>query len=625
MGGRAQVAVRIRALMTTDEITEKGGGSRGWLRKFAAEWLLLFVVICLGLLVDDSRSWGWDESMHVGLPASHMALALEAGEVGEAVDVLLDCNQYPFVYPAFIACAEVLFGASDNPEMFGRSAGRMLWGLGLWGLALLAAELARRESATTRGLAMFFVVGLGLLSPLFMDYSATWFLEVPFASVAIFALLAWIRRARLEGEPGEALRDFQVGALVMLAFFTKFNYGLLLGLGLFLDLVVGCILAMRARRTLPFAISTARLAVPAAIGFTWWFLLPLPGGAEVAATHRSAFMEFLSGNQQLVRTPDAHRLLDWGISLFRTPRTFVAVLFGALLTLPLLKKAPRSIGTIWLVLLAFVVPIATHNFHLDRFLIGPGPFLFLLGALGLARLLTKLVQGHAVLVAAPALLCVLVAAPQLDGAALFDATRGFAELPIGASSEQQKSIAAARDYQMRIVKERSRTSPTRPISTGGLEAGVASKLLDLVATEVKRMESESGTAAKFGWLGISTELSPAALHIGVLARGGNAERLRRDARQVRGDGMPAMCMTFEGVDPGWNDEQLRMWADGFEVIFITTPSDIKARGNRSFIHAYQDRLVGGGGWQAAELGEVSIEVPLKEPLAVQLFALRRQR
>jgi hypothetical protein len=147
----------------------------------------------------------------------------------------------------------------------------------------------------------------------------------------------------------------------------------------------------------------------------------------------------------------------------------------------------------------------------------------------------------------------------------------------------------------------------------------------LVATEVKRMESESGTAAKFGWLGISAELSPAALHIGVLARGGNAERLRRDARQVRGDGMPAMCMTFEGVDPGWNDEQLRMWADGFEVIFITTPSDIKARGNRSFIHAYQDRLVGGGGWQAAELGEVSIEVPLKEPLAVQLFALRRQR
>ncbi len=613
--------------MTTKETVdakEGGVGRPSLLRKFAFEWLALAVLLALGLLVDESRSWGWDESMHVGLPSTHMALALEVGEVREAVNVLLGCTQYPFVYPAFVAAAQVVSGNSNNPEVFGRRVGRWLWGLGLLGLALLTSEVTRKESALVRKLAVFFAFAFGLCSPLFMDYSATWFLEVPFATVAIFTVYTWIRRTRLAGESGSALRDIQVGALVTLAFFTKFNYGLLLGLGLSLDVVVSGVLAFRAGEGRTFAISTFRLAAPAALGFLWWFALPFPGGAEIAESHRSAFMEFLGGNQQLDRTPDAYRLLDWGISLFRTPRALLAALLGALLTLPLVRKAPRSLGTIWLVLLAIVIPIATHNFHLDRFLIAPGPFLFVLGSVGVAHLVARIARGHFAFIAAPAVLVILLAAPQLDSVLLFDATRGFVEVVPNGDVQQREATLAVREYQMGIVRERFDISPLRSLSTGGLDSKMAKELLDLVAIEVARMERDSGPGAKFGWLGISTELSPSALHIGLVARGGSPERLRRDAGVVRGDGNPALCLTFKGEDPGWNDEQLQLWANEFEVIFITSPSDFKSRGNRAFIHGYQDRLVGAGGWLPVELGSVSISVPLKVPSPVKLFALRRQ-
>ena len=139
------------------------------------------------------------------------------------------------------------------------------------------------------------------------------------------------------------------------------------------------------------------------------------------------------------------------------------------------------------------------------------------------------------------------------------------------------------------------------------------------------MGAAHGPGAKFGWLGINTELSPAALHIGAVARGGDPARLRRDAGLVRGDGNPDLCMTFQGVDPGWNDDQLRAWSQGFEVIFMTTPPGLKPRSNRAFIRGYQERLVALGDFTPVELGKVEVAQLLKRPLQVSLYALRRNR
>ncbi|MFT4711107.1 MAG: hypothetical protein ACJAZ8_002092 [Planctomycetota bacterium] len=590
-------------------------------------WFLLWLVLAIPmvLMVSEDRSWGWDESMHVGLPATHMAQAASTGDLGEAAQVALNCNQYPFVYPAVVASAELLFGAADNPELFGRRVGRFVWSLGLLGLLLLALELSVGLAESTRKLAAFFTICLGLFSPLFMDYSGTWFLEVPFATVSIFCVALWLRRTRLMGCAGGARRDFAVGALIALAFFTKFNYGLLLGAGLFLDVCLGAIFAIRERSIALFGISSLRIAVVPAVAFTWWFVFPLPGGSAIAEIHRTAFMDFLAGNQQLDRMSDARRLLDLGIGLFPTPRVLLAVVIGLVLSLALLVRAPRRVGSLWIVLLTMGVPIALHNFHLDRFLLGPAPFAFALGALGIAHGLGPVLRGHAALIGAPVLIVLALVMPTADGNLLFAKTIGFATSADGANPEQIEAIAKVRAYQEAMIVERQAIGPGRPLSTNGIASEEAAQLLDLMATEVLAMAATHGPAAKFGWLGINTELSPAALHIGVVARGGDPARLRRDAGIVRGDGNPDLCVTFQGVDPGWNDDQLRAWSAGFEVIFMTTPPALKPRSNRAFVRGYQERLVAMGDFTPVELGKVQVSQLLKDPLAVSLYALRRNR
>ena len=161
------------------EIANEGPRPSGKAR--VLPWLVVWLVLMVPLvtMVSEDRSWGWDESMHVGLPATHMAQAVGTGDLREAANVALDCNQYPFVYPAFLATAEVLLGASDNPELFGRRVGRFVWSLGLLGLLLLSLELSFGMAESTRKLAAFFTLSLGLFSPLFMDYSGTRFPSSP--------------------------------------------------------------------------------------------------------------------------------------------------------------------------------------------------------------------------------------------------------------------------------------------------------------------------------------------------------------------------------------------------------------------------------------------------------------
>ena len=590
-------------------------------------WLLVWLVLAVPmvLMVNEDRSWGWDESMHVGLPATHMAHAVGSGDLGEAARVALDCNQYPFVYPTVVAAAELLFGAADNPEHFGRRVGRFVWSLGLLGLLLLSLELSVGLAESTRKLAAFFTLCLGLFSPLFMDYSGTWFLEVPFATVSIFCLALWLRRTRLMGYPGGGRRDLAVGVLIAMAFFTKFNYGLLLGAGLFLDVCLGAFFAIRDRTVSLFALSTLRIALVPLVAFAWWFLLPLPGGSAVAEIHRTAFMDFLAGNQQLERVSDARRLLDLGIGLFATPRALLAVVVGLVLSLALLVRTPRRVGSLWIVLLTMGIPIAMHNFHLDRFLLGPAPFAFALGALGLAHGLGPVLRGHAALIGAPLLVALALVMPSLDGNLLFAKTVGFASPKDGVTPAQVEATAQVRAYQEAMIVERQAMAPWRPLSTNGIASAEASQLLDLMATEVLAVQATHGSAAKFGWLGINTELSPAALHIGAVARGSDPGRLRRDAGLVRGDGNPDLCMTFQGVDPGWHDDQLQAWSRGFEVIFMTTPFALKPRKNREFIRGYQERLVALGDFTPTKLGEVEVAQLLKEPLVVSLYAMRRRR
>ncbi|MDF1800422.1 MAG: hypothetical protein P1V81_14685 [Planctomycetota bacterium] len=677
--------------MQSDDTQDEPSTAAGRAYLAVAALLALVVGLLFAGSVDSSRAWGWDESMHAGLPAAPIALPLDAGDLGEVAEVLHGCMQYPFVWPLAVGSAFALgraaseaiepgpvtgplaqaggaaegagqandggvgqadqaAGASDlgtrGLEHFGRRLGRWSMALMLFGLALLARECWR---GTRSPWGLLLAPLLVLASPLVIDYSGTWFLEVPFAVVATFALWLWLRRARLlfagtpvgpgarEGAPGAQGSaactlglDLGVGALVLLAFFTKFNYGLLLGLGLALDLLLDLVLVLRGRgpSLRSFGVATARLAALPALGFAWWFLLPLPLGSDIAAAHRAAFADFLGGNQQLVRSDDAVRLLHWVTSFVATPRLFVVVLVGlglsaafALRQLRCGCASARNQLRLWLVLLAMGVPIVTHNFHLDRFLVVLVPAAFVLTAAGWSALFAAAFgrlfgfdsprARQVTILAAPLLVAAGLAFRSLDGLPAFEALVGFQEAP------------EVRDYQTRALGERWSTNAGRKLSTAGIDRVAFERLLDLVAGELEAREAELGRPATFAWLGISSELSPAALHIGVHERSGTPERLRRDAATVRPDGKPTMVVTFEGVDPGWNDDQLFAWAGSFDVVFTTTPNDVKQRRGRDFMRGYQERLIQSSLVVPVELG-TGPGPPTRGPdRAGRLFSLRK--
>jgi hypothetical protein len=571
-----------------DDLPARGAGRGAVL---AAVAVSIVLAVLGAALVDRSHSLGWDESMHAELPAARIALAVRAGAPGEALDAVLECQQYPFAYPLYLAAWQLVLGVSEGVA---RVAARLLWGAGLFGLFLLGREAAR---GATRGgaLAPWLTLALGSLSPLAWTFSGTLFLEMPFAVAATYALLAFLRR------DGSARRELLAGALATLAFFTRFNHGGLFGLGLALALLAQLPGELSARRGRAFAVRVLWFALPTALAFLWWFVLPLPQGFARAAEHRQALLDFLRGNLQLAPTPWGLRIVHWGAALAPSPRALLLLVAGV--AIALVRWRDARVRALALVLAAMLVPIARHPFHLDRFLLPLGPPLWALAATGLAAALPRAARARAVVLAALSL--IVLAGARFDSELLFDRAYGFAEDP------------ATRAYQERVVAEWRSLSPAKPLPTNGYQREESDALLDLVAAEV-------GPAERVAWLGIQSELSPAALHLGLLARGGSPQRFRRDAHLVRPDGQPELCVTFEDRDPGWDGARVRAWASGFDVVITTEPIRIK-RNDRAFLDEYRARLFETGEWEYEILGVVSVAKGIGSAVPVKVIACRKNR
>lgn len=559
-------------------------------------WPAALVCAVFGLLgawlVDRDKSYGWDESMHAALPAARLVLALEAGELREAADVVLGCEQYPFVYPVLLASGELVFGISEGVA---RALGRLVWGAGLFGVFLVAREataLAAWPAGAARArLAPYLALALALLSPVALHYSGTLFQETTFTALAAYAVWAWLRR---DGSLG---RELAAGALLTLALFTRFNTGLLLGFALFLDLAVEGLLAARARALGPWVRRAAALAAIPAAALAWWLLLPLPDGLARGAAHRAALLAFLGGNRGLEhQIPWSQRWLDWTVAFAPSPRAFALEVLALLCTG--VAAARRGLRTLWLLFLAAGIPVWTHGFHLERFLVPQGVAIWCLAGLGLARF-------------APGPRPVLSAALLLALASLFPALDAH---PLALSI--LKPAPALRAYVLRMVDQKGSLAPWRPLETGGLRRAEAEPILDLLA-------AEAGPSRRVAWLGVNSELSPAAIHLGLLARGGSTERFRRDAARTRPDGEPDLCLTFQGVDPGWDLARLLDWAGAFDVVFTTRPPDFKGRASRDFIQRYQDQLAASPGWGPVRLGTVMVERPARGAEPVEVSACRR--
>jgi len=556
------------------------------------------------------RSMGWDESMHAALPAARVQLALAAGEPREALQAVLECSQYPPAYPLLLAGAQAVFGLEEGVA---RATGRVLWALGLFGLYALGEQLARAlaRSTSTRGSSVrarrqaalsslpWLLLAIGALSPLALAYSGTLFLELPFAVATIYALRSWLASAA----DGSARAAFGSGAWLALCLFVKWNYGLLLGLACALDLAWEGVSALRARALGAYARRVLALAGVPVLACAWWFAWPWPGDLALGAQHREALLAFLGGNRE------AERATAWQIRavhasgwLFATPRALVCALLAAAIALgPALRSRARVLV---LYLAVPAVLILSHPFHLDRFLLPPAVFLWALAAIGLASIApsSRLPRWGAGALLAAALLL----APARDGEALFGRLLGFSTDP-AVAAHQRETLRKARSLSL-----------DRTLETGGLLREESRALHDLVWRA-------AGAQSRVAWLGLNSELSPAVIHLELLARGGSPQRFRTEAARTRADGKPDMLLTHEGLDPRWSREQLLAWARRFDLVLTSEPLDFKGRGATPFFAHYRNELMAEGAYEYERLGSVDVARPVRPPVRVEIFACRSAR
>jgi hypothetical protein len=569
--------------------------------------LAVALVLALAWTIPLSReiAWGWDESMHAELPAARMLVAAELGHWRESARALLDCSSYPFVYPVLLALVQAVFGIGEHVC---RVLGTLTWCATLFGLYLLGREIARelcvrggREKISLE-LLPWLAMALGALSPLALEYAGTLFLEIPFTCAAVFALRAWMRRRSAQDERERARRELAAGAWIALAFFVKFNYGLMLGAGLALDWIADAWSAARRGEARAQLARTVWLcAVPVASAL-WWFVLPLPGGPATGRDHRADFVQFLSGNTGLI-TPFAHKPLNAFGHFALNPRAMLIEL--VLLVASLRFAAMPSVRALWLVFLLLWVPVWMHPFHLDRFFIPGGAAIWPLAACGAASLLRISPRARIVSLAAAT---AIVLAPIDD--TLWVADR------VG----QGATDGALRAYQKQLFASWHDLGGARSIRSAGLARGECDAFLDAIAGEVKPEEN-------LGWFGLSNELSPAAVHIGLLQRGGSRERfLRESTRKID--------VSYFPHDPQWNDRELADFAREFDVIFFTESADVdpvdhrpfmdfKARKGRQFMLDYCRRLTGALGYSQREVARIPIALPVGAPRVVRLFACRK--
>lgn len=568
-------------------------------------------------------SYGWDESMHAALPAARMQVAVAEGRVGEAFDALLSCAQYPFAYPVLLALAWSVFGVT---EAAARALGIATFGATLLGAFVLVRGLVARVSLASADpragastppislaregaslamdrapsselrpralrIAPWLAIALLALSPLSIAYAGTLFLETASACAAVWALVAWIRAWTA---PSRA-RALVAGAALAIALFTKWNYGFLLAAALAVDVALR--VATRGERAQRVR-TAAWIALVPTLALAWWLLLPLPGGSAVARAHREALAGFLGGNLDLAATPFAERVFHATCTLVASPRLAVVVLVGLLASAWFARAA--AVRTLFLVLLALWIPLGTHPFFLDRFLVPAYVVLVPLAALGLARLLPR---GSFVATATASILLVLASVPFGAPLVSFDTAHVVGvTLPTPARAE-------VRDYQLGEIARRQSLFAARSLPTAGLDRAESAPLLRAIVDEVRAGET-------WGWIGISSDVSPAVVHLELLRASGDRGRFLRDAPLE-------VDVGYFAEAPGERDARLAALAERSDVVFFTEPIDLRERGARAYARGSVDRLLAQG-WIARPIARTEIARPLREPLAVTLFACRKE-
>jgi len=595
--------------MATD-IPSLPDDSRGENPSLARQGLLsgLVLLACAGALAWNlSRQaviprGGWDETTHLQLPAARMLVSLQAGQPGAALDALHDCSQYPFVAPVYLALTQAVFGIGEEVARWSVLG---LWIATLAGLIALGSAVQRAgpdprsgNGASGRGagyVALLLPVTLAFVSPLGTRYGATLFLEVPVACGLTWALVFWLRRLRAPSLAG----DIWAGAWLTLVLFTKFNYGVLLAAGLVLNVALEWALDRRTTSRVQAIRRVWALALVPALACAWWFVAPFPDGMARAAEHRAAFWDYLFAERGTEATPWARRTVDWVTGVAPNPIVLALTLVGVLASLGQLGRAP--VRVLWCVLLACGPAVWFHPFHLDRFLLPAGIVLWVTSGVGWYAIARGLDPWRDRQRSMAGLLLVPVAWVAVASYSALDAAES-----LGLLSDEPE----LRAYQESVLEDLGWAGA---IPSAGLQPAEHAQLIDWIDTEL-------GPDEGFAWIGMTSELSPASIHLELLARGADRGRFLREVqRQIDITPVPGM------PDPGWDLKRFRAFVRPFDVVFVSSPPDLKGRADVRLLESrYQRPLVDELGYTVEALGELDIVAPPGSPVHAKLYALRRQ-
>jgi hypothetical protein len=448
-----------------------------------------------------------------------------------------------------------------------------------------------REVPPARAEYLLVPLALFALAPLPWRYAPSLFLEVPFLIFAAHALASWIDLRRNGATPWGALR---AGIWLALCVFTKFNYGLLVVGALVLDGLLGRFVPAPNADRCP-APGPRQLLFGTGLGLLclWWFVFPWPGDLGLADRHRGAVADFLAGNLGGGGLPWTWRALDFLSGASAHP---VLVLFaGAGVVLSLRRLARPAVRTLWVVLLCLAVPTALHPFHLDRFLI---PILLPFLVLAAVGWISGVGSGEAVVRSTwrhwrrPLAMGIV-----LLGTALWIPRHRVART-LGLLRDSNPNAHRLIHYLDR------RQALFGEVPSAGLPRSSLEEILDLIRAQV-------GPEQSVAWIGMSSELSPGALHLGLLERDGSRARFLRDAHRkmdiVPNPGAADPLAPPRFADSAQRDAFLKETFGRFDWILTCTPVDLKDRApRRSIAEEFHQPLGQALGYQAVILGTVRI-------------------
>jgi len=293
--------------------------------------------------------------------------------------------------------------------------------------------------------------------------------------------------------------------------------------------------------------------------------------------------------------------LQWMFGATPQPMFTIALVAGFLVSIRLARHA--AIRSLWILLVVTVLPVWLHPFHLDRFFL-PGLLpIVVLSGFGWWSFLRPPLRAMDLRNLWYGTLAALVLAIAAFIGVGREEVAGHL-LPGGGFNED----ARVAKYQRRVLEDWSRA---RDIPTAGLERETAKELFDAIASAV-------GPDERIGWLGQSSEVSPAALHLALLERGGSRARFLRDAQR------PIDVTPTPSIAPDLANGQLEAFCEQFDVLVITDPPDLKGRGNRAWTAERLHRpLLDQLGWQKTELVTLDVERSPSPDLDVQVSLCRR--